>query len=146
MNLLLDSCTLIWLASESERLSTEATAAIDDPASVLRVSHASLWEITLKHGAGKMSRPDAPGVWWSEWVRRWGLIEVPLTAEALLAGSELPAHHKYPFDRVILAQALMAGFHVVSPDGAFPAYGVPLIWCAEGESASSSTSVLRFPS
>ncbi len=66
MNLLLDSYTLIWLASEPERLSTEATAAIDDPASVLRVSHASLWEITLKHGAGKLSLPDAPRVWWSE--------------------------------------------------------------------------------
>ena len=128
MNLLLDSCTLIWLASEPGQLSGAASAAIDDPASVLHVSHASLWEIALKHGAGKLSLPDAPRAWWSEQVRRWGLIELPLTAEALLAGSELPAHHKDPFDRVILAQAQIAGLRVVSPDGAFPAYGVPLIW------------------
>ena len=128
MNLLLDTCTLIWLASEPERLGAEAAASIDDPASVLHVSHASLWEITLKHGAGKLSLPDSPRVWWSEQVRQWSLIELPLTAEALLAGSELPAHHQDPFDRVILAQAQMAGLRVVSPDGAVPAYGVPLIW------------------
>ena len=128
MNLLLDSCTLIWLASEPGRLSTEAAAAIDDPASALHVSHASLWEIVLKHGAGKLSLPDSPRVWWSEQVRRWGLNEIPLTAEVLLAGSELPAHHKDPFDRVILAQAQIAGLRVVSPDPAFPAYGIALIW------------------
>ena len=57
MNLLLDSCTLIWLTSEPGRLSAAATEAINDPASVLHVSHASLWEITLKHGAGKLALP-----------------------------------------------------------------------------------------
>ena len=128
MNLLLDSCTLIWLASEPGRLSAEASAAIDDPASLLHVSHASLWEIALKHGAGKLSLPDSPRAWWSEQVRRWGLNEIPLTAEVLLAGSELPAHHKDPFDRVILAQGQIAGLRVVSPDPAFPAYGIALIW------------------
>ena len=128
MNLLLDFCTLIWLASEPGQLSGAAPAAIDEPASVLHVSHASLWEIALKHGVGKLSLPDPPRVWWTEQVRQWNLIELPLTAEALLAGSELPTHHKDPFDRVILAQAQIAGLRVVSPDGAFPAYGVPLIW------------------
>ena len=128
MNLLLDSCTLIWLASESGRLSVAATAAINGPASVLHVSHASLWEITLKHGAGKLALPDPPRHWWGEQVWRWGLVELPLSAEALLRGSELPPHHKDPFDRVILAQAQMGGMKVVSPDGAFPAYGISLLW------------------
>ena len=92
------------------------------------VSHASLWEITLKHGAGKLDLPDTPRLCWAEQVRRWGLVELHLSAEALLRGSELPPHHKDPFDRVILAQAAMEGLHVVSPDGAFPAYGIPLLW------------------
>ena len=128
MNLLLDTCTLIWMVSEPERLSAGASAAIDDPASVLHTSHASLWEIALKHGAGKLAVPDSPRVWWGEQVRSWGLVELPLTADVLLAGSELPSHHKDPFDRVILAQAQIAGLHVVSPDGAFPAYGIALLW------------------
>jgi PIN domain nuclease of toxin-antitoxin system len=128
VNLLLDSCTLIWLASEPGRLSAAATAAINDPVSVLHVSHASLWEITLKHSAGKLSLPDTPRLWWAEQVRRWGLLELHLSAESLFRGSELPPHHKDPFDRVILAQAEMGGMQVVSPDGAFPAYGIPLLW------------------
>ena len=128
MNLLLDSCTLIWLACEPAQLSAAAQAAIDDPASVLHVSHACLWEITLKHGAGKLSLPVTPRLWWSEQVRRWGLVELHLSAEALLRGSELPRHHKDPFDRVILAQAQMERMTVVSPDGDFPAYGIPLLW------------------
>ena len=128
MNLLLDTCTLIWLASEPGRLSAGATAAINDSASALHVSHASLWEITLKQGAGKLALPDPPRAWWGEQVRRWGLIEVRLDAEALLQGSELPVHHKDPFDRVIIAQARIGGLHLVSPDAAFPAYGVPLVW------------------
>ena len=61
-------------------------------------------------------------------MRRWGLVELPLSAEALLRESELPPHHKDPFDRVILAQAQMEGMQVVSPDGAFPAYGISLLW------------------
>lgn len=128
MNLLLDSCTLIWLASEPGQLSAAATAAINDPASVPHVSHASLWEITLKHGAGKLALPGTPRLWWGEQVRRWGLVELHLSAEALFRGSELPPHHKDPFDRVILAQAQMEAMPVVSPDGSFPAYGIPLLW------------------
>lgn len=118
------------LAGECEpgRLSAAATEAINDPASVLHVSHASLWEITLKHGAGKLSLPDPTRHWWGEQVRQWGLVELHLPAEALLRGSELPPHHKDPFDRVILAQAQMEAMPVVSPDGAFPAYGIPLLW------------------
>ena len=56
------------------------------------------------------------------------MTELPLTAESLFRASELPPHHKDPFDRVILGQAEMLALHVVSPDGEFPAYGIPLIW------------------
>ena len=128
MNLLRDSCTLIWLAREPGRLSEAATSAMNDAASVLHVSHASLREITLKHGAGKLALPETPRRWWGEQVRRWGLVELHLSAEALLRGSELPPHHKDPFDRVILAQAQMAAMQVVSPDESFPAYGTPVLW------------------
>lgn len=95
---------------------------------MLHVSHASLWEITLKHAAGKLSLPGPTRHWWGEQVRHWGLVELHLSAEALLRGSKLPPHHKDPFDRVILAQSQMETMPVVSPDGSFPAYGIPLVW------------------
>lgn len=128
MNLLLDTCALIWLASEPARLSAPAAAAINDPAAVLHISHASLWEIILKHGAGRLTLPDPPRQWWAEQTAKWGIVELPLTAEALLRGSEFPSHHKDPFDRVILAEAQIHGLQIVSPDGAFPLYGVSLLW------------------
>lgn len=128
MNLLLDSCALIWLTSEPARLGSAATAAINDPSATLHISHASLWEITLKHAAGKLVLPNVPRRWWTEQVSRWGLVELSLTAEDLLQGSEFPVHHKDPFDRVILAQALSRGLAVVSPDHAFPSYGVRVVW------------------
>jgi PIN domain nuclease of toxin-antitoxin system len=128
VNLLLDSCALIWLASEPARLSQTATAAINNPASTLYVSHATLWEITLKHHAGKLVLPDAPRRWWAEQVEKWGLVELPMTADVLLRGSELPPHHKDPFDRVILAQALLHDLSLVSSDRAFPAYSVRVVW------------------
>lgn len=128
MNLLLDTCTLIWLASEPSQLSLAASTAIDDVVARLHVSHASLWEITLKHGAGKLDLKSAPRHWWNTQVRRWGLVELSLSAEVLLQGSELPPHHKDPFDRVILAHAQMERMQLVSPDTAFLAYGIPIIW------------------
>jgi PIN domain nuclease of toxin-antitoxin system len=128
VNLLLDSCALIWLTSEPSQLSEAAVRAINQPEAVLHVSHASLWELSLKHAAGKLSLPESPRLWWSGQVNKWGLVELPLTAEALFRGTELPQHHKDPFDRVILAQADMLGLHLVSPDTEFPAYRIPLIW------------------
>lgn len=128
MNLLLDSCALIWLASEPARLSQTVIAAINAPESTLHVSHASLWEIALKHGAGKLVLPQTPRQWWTEQVGKWGLIELPLTAEALLRGNELPLHHKDPFDRVIIAHALMHNLAIATPDPAFPPYSVQIVW------------------
>ena len=128
MNLLLDTCTLIWLASEPAQLGKVAAAAINDPAAVLHISHASLWEIILKHGAGKLSLPEPPRKWWADQIAKWGIVELPLTTESLLRGSELPPHHKDPFDRVILAEAKTHSLQMVSPDGEFAPYGIPLVW------------------
>jgi PIN domain nuclease of toxin-antitoxin system len=128
VKLLLDSCTLIWLASDPARLSPTAVTAINDSDAELCVSHASLWELALKHEAGKLTLPDPPRRWWSEQVRQWNLQELPLTAEVLLRGSELPRHHKDPFDRILLAQSIAEGLTLVSPDGNFPLYPVKLIW------------------
>ena len=128
MNLLLDSCTLIWLASEPGNLSAPAIEAINDSAAVLHVSHASLWEVTLKHSSGKLALPDPPRHWWTEQVRRWALVELHLSAEILFRASELPPFHKDPFDRVILAHAGAGNLRVVSPDRFFPTYGISVLW------------------
>jgi PIN domain nuclease of toxin-antitoxin system len=128
VKLLLDTCSLIWLASEPDQLSVEAEKAINDPVAILHVSQARLWEIILKHSAGKLSLPEPPRSWWTNQVAKWGLVELPISAETLFSSSELPRHHKDPFDRVILAQAQLETCRLVSPDSEFPAYGIPLVW------------------
>jgi PIN domain nuclease of toxin-antitoxin system len=128
VNLLLDTCTLIWLASDPGQLSQSAAVAINDQTSILHISHASLWEITLKHGAGKLTLPESPRQWWLDQLSKWGYTELPLSAESLFRSSELTRHHSDPFDRVILAQAQINGCSLVSPDSAFQAYGLPIIW------------------
>ena len=60
MILLLDTCAFIWLTQEPAKLSAAVRAAIDDPANTLAFSHASVWEVHLKHHAGKLNLPDLP--------------------------------------------------------------------------------------
>ena len=126
MKLLLDTCALIWLASDPDQLSANPKRAINDPASILHVSQTSLWEIILKHGAGKLSLPEPPRAWWMNQVAHWGLVELPISAAALFSSSELPRHHKDPFDRVILAQAQLESCQLVSPDSEFPPLRHPI--------------------
>lgn len=77
---------------------------------------------------GKLHLPEPPRKWWTTQIQKWGIIEVPLVQEAYFLSSELPTHHKDPFDRVIVAQAQIDGFHIVSSDRVFSSYGVQVIW------------------
>lgn len=128
MDLLLDSCSFIWLATDPGQLSIAATSAINNQDAILCVSHASLWEIAVKHEAGKLHLPKPPRIWWPEQVSRWLITELPLNQEVLFLGSELPKHHKDPFDRAIIAQALTRDLSIISPDPHFPSYSVKIIW------------------
>ena len=128
MKLLLDTCTFIWLTQEPERLSPKAVRAIDSQANELFFSHASVWEIHLKTLAGKLRLPDPPRQWISQQLAARGVNEQPIDLESLHQTGELPLVHKDPFDRLLIAQARVHQFHIVSPDGVFADYRVKVIW------------------
>ena len=128
MRLLLDTCTLIWLAAEPERLSRPAARAIDDADNSLLVSHASIWEIYNKCSSGKLKLPGRPHRWISHQLAARGADECPIERTALDRMSELPLHHRDPFDRILAAQALLHGLTIVTPDAAFDPYGVRRVW------------------
>jgi len=87
-------------------------------------SAASIWELAIKQAAGKLPyRADRIAAE----LGRLGLDEVPVTSRHGIAAANLPRHHKDPFDRVIIAQALEGGLLLVSRDGFFARYGVPLL-------------------
>jgi PIN domain nuclease of toxin-antitoxin system len=118
MRLLLDTHVLIWAATGDVKLSTAATQLIDDEANTLYFSAASIWELTIK---GAERTGVIPAV-----LRRVlldaGYLELPITAEHGLAVGNLPNHHRDPFDRIMVAQALAEGISLVTHDSAMCAY------------------------
>ena len=125
---LLDTHSFLWFISGSERLSRTARTLIEDPANPMLVRMASLREIAIKHGLGKLSleRPFVELIPEQLERQRIGVpgIEFPHLAEV----ARLPLHHRDPFDRLIVAQARAEGLPVVGADDALDAYGVRRIW------------------
>ena len=128
MDLLLDTCTFIWWDSGGGSLSSVAAAAVRDSANRLHLSHASVWEMQLKHQKGKLllRKPLAEII--EEQCRQNGLLLLAIEPADIYGLDQLPFHHADPFDRLILSQARRHGFSVVTDDGAFPSYGVPIVW------------------
>ncbi len=117
MNLLLDTHVLLWWSDE-QRISTEAFEAISDPDNIVYVSAASIWEISIKSARGKLEVDDAIFD-----VRSDDFEPLSIThADARLAGS-LPDHHRDPFDRMLVAQALVHDLVLVTRDPEIQLYG-----------------------
>ena len=128
MKLLLDTCVFLGLATEPSRLSLVATNALDDEQNELFLSDVSIWEITLKHKAGKLPLPDSPRIWVPAELQFHGIQSVPIVSEAMFVASELLGDHRDPFDRLIAAHSRCGGFQLVSPDDAFKTLGIDCLW------------------
>lgn len=120
MIVLVDANALLWWASDDPGLSEPARRTIADPANAVLVSAATIWEIEVKRVAGRL---DAPANILEE-AERSGFDVVPLTGTDAVAAANLPEHHRDPFDRLLIAQALRLDAIVISRDRAFAAYGV----------------------
>ena len=105
-----------------------ARAALQDRANDLLLSAATVWELAIKVGQGKLTLSMPYRKWVETAVADLHLGLLPITVEYAERVSTLPPHHKDPFDRLVVAQALVAGIPVVSADAAFDRYGVVRIW------------------
>ena len=128
MKVLLDTCAFLWLALEPERLSMTAAGVINNPANELHLSDVSVLEIVLKHSAGKLPLPDEPRVWLPSRRAFFGLQSLRLNEPAIFRAGDLPRIHPDPFDRLLAAQALEAGFTMLSPDAPLSALGAARVW------------------
>lgn len=123
MRLLVDSHPLLWFVlGNKKRLSATMRARVEDGESL--VSIASLWEIAIKSGIGKLKAPDDL----PERVQQLGFELLPITAEHVWRVRELPHHHRDPFDRLLIAQAQAGSLPIVTADSAFADYDVTVIW------------------
>ena len=122
MILLLDTHVLLWAASEPQRLSAKARTLLLDSANQLVFSAASLWEISIKSSLDRSGfKVDARRLWRMLLVN--GYRELPITSEHIVAVNELPALHKDPFDRILVAQARVEGLLLLTADKKVAKYG-----------------------
>ena len=122
MILLLDTHLLLWAAGRPDRLSMEARELILNPANELIFSSASLWEITIKRN---LNRPDFqvdPRRLWRMLLSH-GYRELAVSSEHAIAVDSLPALHKDPFDRILIAQARVERTTLVTADAVVAGYG-----------------------
>jgi PIN domain nuclease of toxin-antitoxin system len=128
MNLLLDTHTFIWWASSSAKLPAAVRAECSEPANALTLSVVSVWEMRIKIQLGKLhvSSPLADLVEHHKRVNRMQIL--PVSLEQVFALGTLPAHHKDPFDRLLIAQATVEDLFPVSGDPVFSSYPVKLLW------------------
>lgn len=124
MRLLLDTHVFLWWCGNLPQLSKEARVAITAPANTIVVSAASGWEIAIKSALGLLRAPAEIG----EAVDQNGFERLPVGFEHTARVAALPQHHRDPFDRLLIAQALVEGLTIVTRDRQFARYDAPLLW------------------
>jgi PIN domain nuclease of toxin-antitoxin system len=124
MRLLLDANAFVWWVTDSARLTAKARAAIADEANDVIVGIGALWELAIKRSLRKLHFPfDFETVLRDEDFRM-----LAIGFPHLSALGALPQHHHDPFDRLLIAQALVEGIPIATADRRFAAYGVQIVW------------------
>lgn len=116
-----------WSATDPERLSTTARATLEDGTHDVLVSIVSAWEIAIKQSLGKLELARPAEQWLRDVIKRTGFEVAELGLAAALRVRGLAWHHRDPFDRFLIAQALEEGYMIVTHDDVFAAYGVPVL-------------------
>ena len=113
--ILLDTCTLLWLASEPDRLSASAVAAISSNVNALFVSSFSAFEIGIKSSKGKLKLSMPADEWFSTALRLHGLREIAISGSIAARSTLLPLLHQDPADRILVATALSHTLTIITP-------------------------------
>lgn len=127
MKLLLDTHTFLWLVEGHASLSSAAQAALADGGNELYLSVASVWELAIKVGNGKLILNNPLQAFVNHWTATYQITLLPIDAPHAIGVASLPLHHRDPFDRLLIAQALIEGMVLVSADVHFASYSVPLL-------------------
>ena len=128
MSLLLDTHAYLWFIDNDPRLSPGAVERIADPDTRVLISVVTAWEIVIKMGIGKLALGKPLAELWPETLSAndFGVLDVK--AEHVFTLARLPLHHRDPFDRLLIAQAVTEDLTIVSADSLFNAYPVECIW------------------
>jgi PIN domain nuclease of toxin-antitoxin system len=131
MKFLLDTNVFLWGLSEEYKLNLTAQEILTSSTSELYFSAVGSWEIAIKFALGSLPLPKAPSEYIPHALRVWALRALDITHEHALRAGELPAHHRDPFDRMLIAQALSEQMTLLTADRVFQKYKVDLIFCGK---------------
>ena len=127
MKLLLDTHTFLWFIDDNPQLSQKGKTLLEADNELL-LSIASLWEIAIKLRLGKLTVAMPIEVLMTQQLTRNDINVLSITVSHLVMVSTLPLHHRDPFDRLLIAQAMVEQMPIVSADPAFDAYPVQRLW------------------
>lgn len=124
MRLLFDTHAALWWLTDDARFGERAAHHLVDARNEALLSAAVVWELAIKRSLGKLEAPAG----FATMLVDAGARPLPVTLDHAAAVEELPWHHRDPFDRMLIAQALTEGAAVVTADPKLQSYGVPIIW------------------
>lgn len=127
MRTLLDTHAFLWGIAGDRRMSQHARDIFIGPSN-LSMSIASIWEILIKVQVGKLNLPPPAGRYVIRKLAENRIETLPINLDHLLAFERLPMHHRDPFDRMLIAQAVEEGLSIVTADSFFARYPVEVIW------------------
>lgn len=127
MNVLVDTHVWIWSLADPSRLSAESRSLLSSSRNVVYLSAASAWELAIKAALGKIELPEPVETYVPTRMARQGITALPITHTHALRVSTLPPHHRDPFDRLLIAQALVERLPILTADVAFDRYDVEVI-------------------
>jgi len=124
VKLLLDTHAALWWLADDARLGRDAERELSDETNRVLLSAAVIWEVAIKRSLGKLQAPADL----AQTLLGAGAQPLPVTLDHAAGVEALPWHHRDPFDRVLVSQAVAEGAAIVSHDDRLRAYGVPLVW------------------
>ena len=128
MKLLLDTCTFLWMVDQHERLSPRAAQLIQSPDHEVYLSAASSWEVGTKYATKRLWLSEPPDLYVPAQRDAHGILPLAIDEESALHGARLPYLHRDPFDRLLVAQAIVHGMTIVTPDATIRRYPARTAW------------------
>ena len=128
MRFLLDTHVFLWAIAEPSCLSDRVRGWLDDGDNEAWVSVASVWEIAIKAGLGRLRLPSDLGGFLARQMAAAQFRLLPIRMEHAVAVRDLPLHHRDPFDRLLIAQSLTERLVLISHDARMKAYAIEVLW------------------
>jgi PIN domain nuclease of toxin-antitoxin system len=131
MKYLLDTVAWLWSVYSEERLGDKARAILENRQEEIYLSAATSWELSIKMRLGKLNFPGPPALVVPAFMAKQGLRSIAITHLHGVKVYDLPLHHSDPFDRMIIAQAIVEQMTVLTSDRDFEKYPIDVVWCGK---------------